>query len=172
MPRALHTIRLPHPAYLPSQKFLALAVISSLALATFAYAYEYAHQPYIQAINNSSEIQANGGSALNASSSSSVDAVTEAMLEMNIANDGLVYLGSAHVDSVSGNVITVTIAWGSSTFDWVIDTTTGKGGTQFIKSGGEAGSINDIMPGDLVAITGMLDQDMSAPTLDAQFVRE
>ena len=96
------------------------------------------------------------------------------MREMNIANNGLAYLSSAQVGSISANTIIVDMSWGSTVVTWTIDINTqgGTGGTHFVRADGEAGTINDIKVGDIVAITGMLDQHLAIPTINAQYVRE
>ncbi len=175
MPRALDIIHLPLGAYMPSRKVLLFAAVSSVAIAAFALVYW--QQPYLHAFNSFNHgVAAAGGSMMSASAASastSAAAGTKAMLEMDIANDGLVYLASARIESFAGDSFTVGIAWGSTTFTWTVDTTSGKGGTQFIQPGGNnSGTINDLTIGDAVDITGMLDPGASSPTIDAQFVRE
>ena len=178
MPRAIQTLQelpLSHPAFAaPSRKMLLLAggAIVSVSILTFSYL----NQPYVQAVN--APVRGIGGSAASAGLSSSVasgttSAARAAVQEINVANDGLVYLENVRVDSISGTVLTVGIAWGRAIFPWVIDTQGGKGGTRYIRANGDnTGSINDLHVGDTISITGMLDTTMAQPTIDAQYVRE
>jgi hypothetical protein len=162
----IHTIHMPTIAA-PSRRVLLLASAGVLVVGAFAFL--YLDQPYVQAVNHS--LRATGGSAATAASIAASTSAA-AMHEVNIANNGLVYLENVRVDSTSDSLITVGISWGRTTFPWVIDTTSGKGGTKFIQSNGDVGSIADVQAGDIVSITGMLDTTMMQPTINAQYVRE
>ena len=95
---------------------------------------------------------------------------------MHIANNGLVLLRSAKVVSVDGNNITVSTAWGSADFKWIIRIDTShfdkrNFGTRFIDRDGKKGSLVDVQVGSIVTVTGALDPAAQEPTIDADSVR-
>ena len=77
----------------------------------------------------------------------------EAVLEMHIANNGLVLLRDATVVSNADGVLRASMAWDDTAFTWTIQTTKD---TKFISSEGEKVSSSAIAPGDIVTVTGML----------------
>ena len=91
------------------------------------------------------------------------------MLEVHIANNGLVLLRGAHVISRSGSLIRVKMAWGSSDFVWAIQTGPG---TKFFTAEGEKGALMDISIGDSITATGKIVRSGNEPMIDAEFVRE
>lgn len=97
-------------------------------------------------------------------------------LEMHIAHNGLVLLRSARVVSIRGPVMTVSTAWGSADFQWIVRTDLShfekrNFGTRFINRDGGAGSLGSIPAGSTVTITGTLDPAAAEPTIDADSVR-
>jgi hypothetical protein len=89
--------------------------------------------------------------------------------EMNIANNGLVLLRGAHVDSISGSELHVSMSWGGSNFSWKIET---NANTKFLTSIGQNATLADIQDGDFLTITGKLAGSGSDPTIQAEFVHE
>ena len=90
------------------------------------------------------------------------------LLEMHIANDGLVFMRGARVTSVSGKSIVVAIAWGSMGTSWTVHT---NDATYFATRGGEKITLSKINVGDSITITGKLNQGASQPTIEAVAVR-
>ncbi|HEY5383430.1 MAG TPA: hypothetical protein VIJ88_02665 [Candidatus Paceibacterota bacterium] len=98
-------------------------------------------------------------------------------LEMHIANNGLTLLRSARVVTVNGTTITVSTAWGSTNFKWIVLTNasnyeTRHFGTRFLNRDGQDIVSQGVSVGDYVTITGMLDTAAQEPTLDADSVRD
>ncbi|MGC9602204.1 MAG: hypothetical protein ABSE76_00455 [Minisyncoccia bacterium] len=96
--------------------------------------------------------------------------------EMHIANNGLTLLRSARVVAVNGTTITVSAAWGSTDFRWIVLTDassyeTHNFGTRFLNRDGQEISPQNVLIGDYVTITGMLDTVAQEPTLNADSVR-
>jgi hypothetical protein len=103
-------------------------------------------------------------------------ASTTAPLEVHIANNGLVLLRNAQVIAINGDTLTVSTAWGSTNFRWLVRTNsstyeTHHFGTDFLTRDGQTLSIQDIAVGDVVIVTGMLDSTTQEPTLNADVVR-
>ncbi|RJQ35399.1 hypothetical protein C4556_00350 [Candidatus Parcubacteria bacterium] len=91
------------------------------------------------------------------------------MLEVHIANNGLMLLRGARVISTSDNTIRVGMAWGLADFTWTVNKNSG---TKFFTSKGEKGTSAEIRVGDIVTVTGMLVESGIEPTIDATFVSE
>ena len=91
------------------------------------------------------------------------------ILEMHIANNGLVLLEGAQVTSVSGSRLRVDMEWGAETFTWVVKTNSK---TKFFASNGERAALADVRTGDTLTVTGTLTEGGTEPTIDAEFVRE
>ena len=97
-------------------------------------------------------------------------------LEMHIANNGLILLRSARVEEIQGTTITVSTAWGSAQFKWIIRTNASYSeshqfGTKFRDRDGNKSSLGDVSIGNSVTITGMLDPAAQEPTVDADSFR-
>jgi hypothetical protein len=97
-------------------------------------------------------------------------------MEVHIANNGLILLRSAKIVSINGATLTLSTAWGSSVFLWNVRTNansygTHNYGTKFIDLNGNPIAVENVQAGNLVTITGMLDQNAQEPTLDADMVR-
>jgi|GEM_PF-3314336 hypothetical protein len=96
--------------------------------------------------------------------------------EMHIANNGLVLLRSARVVAVHGTTLTVSTAWGTTDFKWVVLTNassyeTHYFGTRFLNRNGQEIAPQNVRAGDYVTITGALDATAQEPTLNADSVR-
>ena len=91
------------------------------------------------------------------------------MLEMHIANNGLVLLEGARVISLSSSRIRVEMKWDSETFTWVIKTNSK---TKFIAPNGAKATLANVRVGDTLTVTGMLIGGGTEPTIDADFVRD
>jgi hypothetical protein len=91
------------------------------------------------------------------------------MLEVHIANNGLVFVRGAQVTSISDGVIRTSMFWGSTDFVWVVKTS---GVTKFINQQGQKQNISDVKVGDIVTITGKLASDNDKFIINAEFVRE
>lgn len=91
------------------------------------------------------------------------------MLEIHIANNGLVLLRDARVTAISGGIIRVAMVWGSTDLTWTIRTDSG---TKFMTSEGEPGARADIERGDSITVTGMLAGSGTEPVIDAHTLRD
>lgn len=91
------------------------------------------------------------------------------MLEVHIANNGLMLLRGARVLSISGSTIHVGMSWGSSDFTWAVETNYN---TTFLTSKGEKEALGNVGVGDTVTVTGQLSGSGTEPTIDADVVRE
>jgi len=159
MPRAARL-----PAFAPSRRMLLLAGISCAIAGAFLIAALHGHS--FQTTNAANEVRA---SAALPAQTNSAGSDVQSMRQVTIANDGLVLLQGARVDSVSNNAMKVDTAWGSTDLQWSVVI---ESGTHFIRADGASGSLDDIRTGDTITVTGTLDQQLAQPTLDAQYVRE
>ncbi len=91
------------------------------------------------------------------------------ILEIHIADNGLVLLRGVRVTSVTPDTLSVTSAWDWTYFTWKIQT---KLFTQFLASSGDKITSGDIHAGDVITITGMLVAGGTGPAVDATFVRK
>lgn len=91
------------------------------------------------------------------------------MLEVHIANNGLVLLRGARVIALSGNIIRVGMTWGTSDVTWSAAT---HYNTRFLTSDGQKETLGDIKVGDFVTVTGQLIASGKEPTVDTDYVRE
>jgi len=91
------------------------------------------------------------------------------MLEMHIANNGLVLLRGARVLSLSGSSMRVGMSWGSGDFIWNVSTAYN---TEFFNTAGSKETLADIGVGDIVTITGTLSAGGAGPGVAANIVRE
>lgn len=98
------------------------------------------------------------------------------ILEVNIANNGLVYLKGATVESVDGTTLTVSTSWKLAKIIWTIQTnetynSTRHFGTKFLDSKGETTKLSDIKIGDTIRVSGVLDLNSSGLNVVADVVR-
>jgi hypothetical protein len=96
--------------------------------------------------------------------------------ELHIANNGLILLRGAHIVSVSGTTLTVSMEWGSAKYSWVVRTNASSSGyhnygTRFLDHNGNPITLSQVESGGYVTVTGMLDSSANTPTLDADSVR-
>jgi hypothetical protein len=80
-----------------------------------------------------------------------------------------VTLHGAKVTAVTGSVITATTAWGNSATTWTIVT---DNSTSITRQKGGKSSVSEITVGDIISVTGMLDQNASAFTVKAKSIRD
>ncbi len=97
-------------------------------------------------------------------------------MELHIADNGLVLLRSARIASIEGSTITLSTAWGSTNFTWVVHTNassygTREFGTKFLTREGQKIALSNLQIGELVTITGTLADGAQSPTVEAQTVR-
>lgn len=90
------------------------------------------------------------------------------LLELHIANNGLVYMQGARVVSISQTGMTVSSKWEAATFRWMIEI---DDKTRFVEPDGETGMFSDIRLGDFVNITGYLISSSPPPSIRAEAVR-
>jgi hypothetical protein len=161
------------PLYVPSNRIVAFAVLSaaSLALLVGASLYQMFHTQLQFSAGGTASVPAGSvylsGNAAGAVASSSP--AQQPMLEVNIANNGLVLLRGARVVSVSGGTIQVAVAFGAGNFTWKARTNSD---TEFFASDGQKGTLDDIVAGDTVTVTGMLADGGGQPAINAEFVRQ
>jgi len=98
------------------------------------------------------------------------------ILEIHVANNGLVFLQGAKIVSIDGTTITASIEWNKMNFLWKIKTNGTKYGkryfgTQFIDSKGEHIAVEDLLVGETLTVSGTLDTNASIMTVDAQVIR-
>lgn len=171
---ALHTRRyFMIPLSFDSQKILIVTGVSGalLLFATTLFYQAYA-APLIGHLGSSGVASPKNGKVYLSAEAAAVASTTPQkapMLEVHIANNGLVLLRGAHVLSISGSTIHVGMAWDSSSFTWQVETNYN---TKILNSKGEKQTLADIESGDTVTVTGMLVGGGGEPTVDATFVRE
>lgn len=90
------------------------------------------------------------------------------MLEVHIANNGLMLLRGARVISISNNIIRVITDWHSISFTWGVETKFLF--TKFTVSGGKPGTIKDIQVGDILTITGKLTRSDPELIISGEFI--
>jgi hypothetical protein len=94
--------------------------------------------------------------------------IAEPMRAMHIANNGAVYLRGARIEALHDSSIEVRSKWGSMDFVW--DVKTGIG-TKYVNARGETMRESALKVGDIVAVTGVLDQSADTPSMRAQYIR-
>ena len=98
------------------------------------------------------------------------------IFEIHVANNGMVYIQGAHVESVSGTNIKISTSWNTVKMSWTIRTNeTYYGprhfGTSFLDQKGSRLAIGDIQVGDVVAVNGMFEAGQSELVVKADTVR-
>lgn len=101
----------------------------------------------------------------------------KSILEVHIANSGMVYLQGARVESVSGSRLVVSTTWNNIKLEWGVNTNGsdyGKRhfGTQFYDSKGNKLTIADIRVGSVVSVNGFFETGVSGLILKADFIRK
>ena len=100
----------------------------------------------------------------------------KSILEVHLANNGMVYLRGAKVESISGTTLTVSTSWNAVKMLWTVRTDEsyyGKRhfGTNFLDSKGKTFALADLRQGNVVNISGTLDPTHATPTVKADAVR-
>ncbi|OGG52407.1 hypothetical protein A3H16_02420 [Candidatus Kaiserbacteria bacterium RIFCSPLOWO2_12_FULL_53_8] len=161
------------PSYIFSQRIFTVAAVSVGALLLAGlFLYQVHAPPLARALSaGSAAITSSPGKAY-LSAQAPVVAVSgeEApMVEVNIANNGLVLLRGAHVLAMNGGTIHVGMSWGSSDLTWILETNYN---TQFLTQNGKKETLSDIQVGDIVTVTGKISGGGTEPIIDTQVVRE
>ncbi|MDO8481678.1 MAG: hypothetical protein Q7S75_01175 [bacterium] len=140
-------------------------IVAAVSLASLVLAGMFVIQGHAQPLANRTT------SASPQSSENKATSATQKvpMLEVHIANNGLVLLRGARVISVSGNTIHLGMTWGSSDVTWAALT---HYNTKFLTSDGQKETMADISVGDIVTVTGTLSASGVEPIVNADFVRE
>lgn len=100
----------------------------------------------------------------------------KSMIEVHIANDGLVFLQGARVESVSKQTIIVSTSWKATELLWTINTNGSDYGgrhfgTDYFDSKGNRIKMKDIRVGEIVLISGIFDVNQIVPTIKANVIR-
>lgn len=100
----------------------------------------------------------------------------KSILEVHIADNGMVYIQGARVVSVSGKIMVVSTAWNHMDLKWTIQTNAssyGKRhfGTSFLDSKGKEMDMKYIRVGDFITISGVLDMNSKETVIKADVVR-
>ncbi len=165
------------PLHLPTlifsrRIFIAAAISTSALFLAGLFLYTANAQSFIRENSLSAAGSVSSGTVY-LSASGQPAAVTSTkkapMLEVHIANNGLMLLRGATVISNSRGTIRVGMVWGSADFTWTVTTDFG---TKYLTSKGEKETLEDIKVGDIVTITGMLIESGAEPTINAEHVRE
>lgn len=147
------------------------AVLASAVMLTATSIFMY--QGVGAATSRSSSTNAlseNATRALGAGAAASATSTEQpAMLEVHIANNGLVLLRGARVVSISSNNIRVATTWESTAVQWTLKTNSN---TKFYNSKGETQTIGDIKMGSIVSASGHLSGSGDALAIEARSVRE
>lgn len=159
------------PLYMPSNRIIAFAAVSAVSvLLSGLFLYQVHAQPLTAQSGGGVPAGTADLSAQAAGTGSSPVATGSApMVEMHIANNGLVLLRGARVVSISGGTVHVEMAFGGADFTWALSTNSN---TQFFSSQGGKEAFTDVREGDIVTATGMLAGGGTEPVVDTQFVRE
>ncbi len=163
------------PIQLLSTRIITVGVISIASVfLTGLFLYQVQAQPLITAFNNGgavtsskNKIYLSGQAAAGAALASTTKSAP--VLEIHIANNGIILLRGARIVSITGGALQVDMAWGAADFTWLLNTNTN---TKFIASNGEKETLADLQTGSTVTVTGQLVGSGGEPTIDAEFVRE
>ncbi len=89
--------------------------------------------------------------------------------QISIAGNGQTMIKNARVESISGNSLTISIAWGATSLEWRVETS---GSTTFYPRMESHEVLKLIKVGDIVSITGTLDVVEAKPTILASVLRD
>lgn len=161
----------PYRTFMPSGTLLTAVLVSIAAILFTGLFFYQAHAEFASGASSvgavtdpsSGTIYLSGQAAAGATSASRERPAP--MLEMHIANNGLILLEGARVLSLSGGRIRVEMKWGSETFTWVAQTNSK---TKYFARNGEKSTLASIHVGDMLTVTGML---TGGGALSATFVR-
>lgn len=100
----------------------------------------------------------------------------KSILEVHIANNGMVYLQGANIESISGTTIVASTSWNNTKLKWTIYTNGsdyGKRhfGTSFYDSKGASITISDLHVGDIISVNGILDVNYMELVVKADVIR-
>lgn len=98
------------------------------------------------------------------------------ILEIHIANNGMVYLQGARIESVSGTSIVVSTSWNAIKMLWTIRTDeTYYGprhfGTNFLDQKGNRLAVGDLRVGDVLKVNGIFEAGQREFVVQADMVR-
>lgn len=110
-----------------------------------------------------------GATASDSPATGATSSANAPMLEMHIANNGLVLLRGAQVLSIEGKRIRIGQNWGGQRFMWTVQT---EKYTKIFSQKGEKAELSDITAGDIIKVTGKLIGGGSEPIINADFIRE
>lgn len=165
-----------NPAWQSSRRQLVFVVAAVSAL-TLLWVGLYLYQAQAQFSVNKSNVSETGviskGSINHATGTARAATVSGPkkipLLEIHVANDGIILLRDAKVISVSEDTFHVLMTWNSVEFFWEIQT---KFFTKVMTAKGEQMTLANIKVGDIVTITGELIAGGPEPIIAAQFVRD
>ncbi len=98
------------------------------------------------------------------------------ILELHIADNGMIFLQGATVVSVLDKTLILSAQWHQLDFKWVVETNESyygvrHFGTTFLDTHGKPISIADIRPGDSITVSGRLDTNQTKPMIKADTIR-
>jgi hypothetical protein len=98
------------------------------------------------------------------------------ILEVHIANDGMVFLQGARIESISGPNMKVSTTWKETKMFWTVYTNESyygsrHFGTDFFDSKGIRLSIQDLHVGNVISVNGVFDVTSSQPSIQASVIR-
>jgi hypothetical protein len=97
-------------------------------------------------------------------------------LEVHIAQNGLVLLRGARIEKIQGTTLVVSTAWGSTEFNWSLETNASQYGphsfgTRVMTRDGSKLGLSELAVGDRITVTGTLDTAAQGPTIRADTLR-
>lgn len=158
------------------QKVLRVSLIVSLIIFTIGFiAFVSSLRPFSKKFVANSTASASASGPLSGGSISALGAVASStgkspMLELNIADNGLVFMRNAKVVSISDDKkIHVVIGWSDINFSWAVETNVL---TKFLDAKGQKADSTTIHVGDTVTVTGEISGSSgSEPLITAEFIR-
>lgn len=136
--------------------FIGAFALQALLPSTFAAAGSALHGSVAQARN--------GTVYLDPDAAPGASPVVSIPAQMNIAENGFIHIGGAHVSSIQNGVITARLSWSSAQLTWKIDSSSAK----FYGTNGETVAAESIKIGDVVSVSGAL---TGGSQIDAKYVR-
>jgi len=99
------------------------------------------------------------------------------IMEVHIANNGMVFLQGARVESISGTTIVVSTSWNTTKLQWTIYTNgsnygSRQFGTSFLDPKGDSITIKNINVGSIVSVNGTFNMSFVEPTVKADVIRK
>ena len=101
----------------------------------------------------------------------------KSIMEVHIANNGMVFLQGARVESISGTTIVVSTSWNNTKLQWTIYTNgssygSRQFGTSFLDSKGDNITIKNINVGSVISVNGTFNMSFVEPTVKADVIRK